>query len=132
MEALINGTVFESKPEQLREDCLGCCVRPHPDYCRAIFEASGGCRDVIWGYAPEQPLTHVEPMKVMDKQVGGTHYQKQIQPWTVIDAWGLNFWEGNAVKYIARHKDKSGRQDIEKAIHYLEYIRDNYESLYSE
>lgn len=42
----------------------------------------------------------------------------------VIAAWGLDFWSGNAVKYIARAGRKAGapaRQDIEKA---LWYVRD--------
>ena len=43
----------------------------------------------------------------------------------VISAWGLDFWSGNAVKYIARAGRKGGaelaRQDIEKA---LWYVRD--------
>jgi hypothetical protein len=34
----------------------------------------------------------------------------------------LGWCEGNAVKYITRHKSKAGRQDIEKAIHYLQLL----------
>lgn len=44
-----------------------------------------------------------------------------------ITAKGLDFNEGNAVKYIIRHREKNGLDDILKAINYLEYIRDNYE-----
>lgn len=64
------------------------------------------------------------------KQVGGDHYLKAIQPWDIIRAWDLNYWEGNIVKYILRHQYKNKLEDIEKAIHYLEFIRDNYEELY--
>lgn len=64
------------------------------------------------------------------KQVGGSHYLKAIQPWDIIRAWDLNYWEGNAVKYVLRHQYKNRKEDIEKAIHYLEYLRDHYESLY--
>ena len=39
----------------------------------------------------------------------------------VIEAWDLNFHCGNVIKYIARHKQKkNAKQDIEKAIWYLE------------
>lgn len=55
-----------------------------------------------------------------NKQVGGDHYQMSIQPFDVIDAWGLDFYEGSALKYLARHKKKNGREDLEKAIHYIE------------
>ena len=64
------------------------------------------------------------------KQVGGDHYLKAIQPWDIIRAWELNYWEGNIVKYVLRHQYKNGKEDIEKAIHYLEFVRDNYEELY--
>lgn len=38
----------------------------------------------------------------------------------VIEAWGLDFCLGNAVKYIARHKLKGHpREDLEKAAWYL-------------
>lgn len=64
------------------------------------------------------------------KQVGGDHYLKAIQPWDIIRAWDLNYWEGNLIKYVLRHRYKNKLEDIEKAIHYLEYMRDNYEELY--
>ena len=32
----------------------------------------------------------------------------------------LEFAEGNAIKYICRHKSKGKQKDIEKAIHYLQ------------
>lgn len=59
----------------------------------------------------------------LDKQVSGTHYKdKGIQPIVYIHANNLGFCEGNVVKYVTRHKDKNGRADIEKAIHYLELL----------
>lgn len=59
---------------------------------------------------------------VRDQQVGGTHYQNSIQPWDIISAWKLDFWEGNIVKYILRYKDKDGVKDLKKAKHYIEYL----------
>lgn len=64
----------------------------------------------------------------MSKQVGGDHYKKyEIEPIEFIVKNGITFREGNAIKYIVRHKDKNGKQDIEKAIHYLEMILKEYE-----
>jgi len=40
----------------------------------------------------------------------------------LIRAWGLDFCEGNAVKYIRRHRKKNKEQDILKAIWYLTNI----------
>ncbi len=51
------------------------------------------------------------------------HYDQKIQPWDAIDAWDLDFWAGNAVKYICRAGKKESNtavQDYEKAITYLE------------
>lgn len=59
----------------------------------------------------------------LDKQVSGNHYKDcGIQPIEYIHANGLNYFEGNAVKYITRHRKKNGKADIEKAIHYLELL----------
>lgn len=56
-------------------------------------------------------------------QVGGDHYSKQaFQPIDYIMANGLGFNEGNIVKYITRHKDKGGAQDIEKIKEYCDFI----------
>ncbi len=38
----------------------------------------------------------------------------------VIEAWGLGFHLGNAVKYIKRSPTKGGLEDIKKARWYLE------------
>lgn len=59
----------------------------------------------------------------LDEQVDGTHYKKmKIQPAYFINENRLEFAEGNAIKYICRHKAKGKSKDIEKAIHYLQMI----------
>ena len=65
-----------------------------------------------------------------EKQVGGDHYKDMaIQPSEFIYRNGLNWLEGNAVKYICRHRQKQGKQDVDKAIHYLELLKEwEYES----
>ena len=61
--------------------------------------------------------------KATTRQVGGDHYKScKIQPSEYIIANGLGWYEGNAVKYITRHKKKGGRESILKAIHYLEML----------
>jgi hypothetical protein len=57
-----------------------------------------------------------------EKQVGGVHYQKSIQPWDYIIANKLGYLEGNIVKYVSRWKDKGGVQDLKKAQHYLQKL----------
>ena len=58
----------------------------------------------------------------MSKQVP-THYRKQpIQPIEIIDAYGLDFKRGNALKYLLRAGSKLGEEktdDLKKAIWYI-------------
>jgi hypothetical protein len=62
-------------------------------------------------------------MSALDKQISGNHYKdKGIQPIIYIHANNLGFCEGNVVKYVTRWKDKGGKADLEKAIHYLELL----------
>ena len=62
-------------------------------------------------------------MSAYDKQVGGSHYKNmKIQPSEFINKNNLLFAEGNAIKYICRHKHKGERQDLEKAKHYIDMI----------
>tara|TARA_B100001093_G_scaffold271736_1_gene259702 strand:+ start:5007 stop:5288 length:282 start_codon:yes stop_codon:yes gene_type:complete len=64
------------------------------------------------------------------KQVGGDHYtKKKLQPWEVRLRWGLDPWTSDVLRYISRFSDKGGLQDIEKAIHCLEFVRENYEEI---
>ncbi len=65
----------------------------------------------------------IEPREAFSKQVGGDHYKDcPIQPVDYIEANNLGWCEGNAVKYITRHKKKGGRESLLKAIHYLEML----------
>ena len=65
----------------------------------------------------------IDATKASARQVGGGHYKDfPIQPGEFIYKNKLDWFEGNAVKYICRHKVKGGRVDIEKAIHYLELL----------
>lgn len=64
------------------------------------------------------------------KQVGGNHYKETtLQPWDVISAWSLDPWLANVVKYVQRHQRKNGKEDLEKAVHYLEYVIANYDTV---
>jgi hypothetical protein len=58
-------------------------------------------------------------------QIGGEHYtNKAIQPWDAMASWMSpiefeGFIRGNAIKYLARYKDKEGLKDVLKAQHYI-------------
>ena len=59
----------------------------------------------------------------LDRQVGGSHYKDMaIQPLEFISANKIPFAEGCVIKYVVRHKSKGKREDLEKAIHLLQFI----------
>ena len=61
--------------------------------------------------------------KVWNKQIKGSHYQKyKIQPSKFVVENKLLFPEECAIKYIIRHQDKGGKDDLLKAIHFIEMI----------
>lgn len=61
----------------------------------------------------------------LQKQVGGAHYKKmKIQVVEFVDKNQIPYLEGNAIKYICRHAEKGGVQDIDKAIHYLQLLKE--------
>ena len=67
-------------------------------------------------------------MKASEQQYGGNHYKTMlIQPGIFIRENKLGWYEGNAIKYVCRYKDKGGIGDIEKAIHYLEMILEEFD-----
>jgi len=59
-----------------------------------------------------------------EHQVGGDHYKNlTIGPTEYIMANKLNWCEGNAVKYVTRHRVKGeGLQDLLKARHYINLL----------
>jgi hypothetical protein len=64
-------------------------------------------------------------MSALDTQEGGSHYKDMaIQPVTFIVKNNIPFLEGNVIKYVCRHANKNGVQDIDKAIHYLQLIKE--------
>ena len=62
---------------------------------------------------------------IYKKQVGGTHYKSMaIQPSEFINRNNIPFAEGNAIKYLCRHKQKNQKEDLLKAKHYIDMAID--------
>jgi len=56
-------------------------------------------------------------------QVGGDHYKNlKIQPTEFIHANNIPFIEGNIIKYVIRHRNKNGIEDLKKAKHYIDLL----------
>lgn len=60
------------------------------------------------------------------RQVGGTHYQVPgEQHWDRIwRLYGRGYFVGCATKYIERYHLKGGTNDLEKAIHFLQKLKE--------
>ena len=64
-----------------------------------------------------------EIMSAYKKQIGGKHYLKyKIQPSRFVVENKLLYPEGCVIKYILRHQDKGGKQDLLKAKHFIDMI----------
>ena len=70
-----------------------------------------------------------DPGDTLSRQVGGTHYKKGVQPWTIALDWGLDPWSHNVVKYILRFPYKIGKEDLEKISHYVDFLLENYDEV---
>lgn len=63
-------------------------------------------------------------MSANDTQVGGNHYKgKRFQPWDW-DKFGIGTFEMDILHYVTRQK--AGKQDLEKAVHYVEKLQEEY------
>ena len=62
-------------------------------------------------------------MRAYKKQIGGKHYLKyKVQPSKFVVENKLLYPEGCVIKYILRHQDKGGKQDLGKAKHFIDMI----------
>lgn len=67
-----------------------------------------------------EKATYRNPLKT---QEGGTHYKgMQIQPAEFIHANNIPYLEANVIKYVCRHREKGGIDDLRKAQHYIELL----------
>jgi len=84
----------------------------------------------------ESPITDnndIDAYNLNDQWKGGstsirpTYYAKyKIDPWTFIIENQLGMDVGSVVKYVVRHKDKNGVEDLNKAIKCIEMMKEYY------
>ena len=115
----------------------GCRARKRDETCPCLFDYDADTKSFNSKVLPVNPclLGHVDGCEhVKDPsmgvqgigaagtQVGGDHYrQNKVQPWDIVDDWGLDFYRGNALKYLLRAGRKGPAvEDLKKAKHYIE------------
>ena len=68
---------------------------------------------------------NVKVYNMLKKDVSPDYYARyDVEPISFIMRNNIPFAEGNAIKYILRHDMKGGARDIDKAIRYLEMIKE--------
>ena len=106
--------------EELEEEMLD--AQGWDEYDKAMEDAERAVEEMKKSV---NGLTAMDIDQASARQVGGDHYRRlTIQPSDYILQNNLNWLEGNAIKYITRHSVKGGAQDIDKAIHYLELLKE--------
>lgn len=64
-------------------------------------------------------------MSANDRQEAGSHYAGRFQHWDyVLLCLDGRYLEGNITKYVSRHRKKNGAEDLKKALHYLDKLRE--------
>lgn len=64
-------------------------------------------------------------MKATNKQIGGNHYKDmKYQPMDFAYDNNLGAHQYDIIKYVCRYKTKGGEEDLDKAIHVLEMLKE--------
>lgn len=70
-------------------------------------------------------MNYVEPHEKLSLVNHPKHYQGNgIEVIDIIEAFDLNFIEGNIIKYLLRYKSKNGLEDLKKSQWYLQRLID--------
>lgn len=67
------------------------------------------------------PLRHTK-IKGDDLVSPSRYTQGTIEVWDAIEGLGLDYFQGNIVKYVARHPYKGQLEDLKKAQQYLKKL----------
>ena len=69
--------------------------------------------------------TNVRIYNMIKENVSPDYYARyDIEPISFIMRNNIPYAEGNVIKYVLRHDMKGGKEDIDKAIRYLEMIKE--------
>lgn len=65
----------------------------------------------------------------MENKIKPRYYGNEIDVIKFVQANGLDFMQGNVIKYVTRYKGKNGIEDLFKAKEYIDRIIENELSL---
>ena len=99
-------------------------INSHYDECSVSEQKPKHIGTVERHFDHKYGARFVEIELASDKQVGGNHYKDMaIEPSEFIYRNKLNWLVGNAIKYLCRYDKKHGENDLDKAIHYIELLK---------
>lgn len=65
--------------------------------------------------------------KANARQVGGKHYDSRYQHWDfAVRGLANRYLESQVTRYVARWRKKNGVEDLRKALHYLDKLREEF------
>lgn len=108
------------------DDDWGAWINSDNDCVMSLSEYKEQEHEVLWqkdyGIKQEFKLVSSHNTKKFNPlvpQEGGDHYKlRPIQPIEYSERNSLSMCQGNIVKYITRHKEKNGVEDLSKVVHY--------------
>lgn len=111
----------------------GKIIGAEPDNCVKVYvsDYSGGysvlcnLNQILEKLKPEESEAEEDISKPQRYNKVG-----KLECWDVILDQEMDFLEGNALKYLWRHKQKNGPQDLKKAIEYLNKMIKDYDKIY--
>ncbi|WP_444957587.1 DUF3310 domain-containing protein [Microbulbifer sp. ZKSA002] len=121
-DELVTATEASPEPTPAPRKTLDDCS---PEEWDAASRIARGLQDrSSWPIAPPKSSTPSStPMSAYAIQEGGKHYKKlAIQPTEYAMANEMDACQFSIVKYVTRHEDKAGIEDLRKARHTLEIL----------
>ena len=105
--------------EKKKEKRLDIVDQPSPEFFSAIDESF---LDHI-GVPEAEVEVEVEESEIdMEIINNPKHYTQGIECWDYIISHDMSFLQGSAIKYVTRYKNKNGKEDLLKAISFINKI----------
>jgi len=71
------------------------------------------------------PKTVLKPKTANQRQIGGSHYKgATVEHWDFVHMHGIPYMEAQIIKYVMRWRQKGGLNDLRKAEHFLQKLRE--------
>lgn len=121
------GNYYKHKMRDLIVKCTKSNKNLNDTFCGYVVKGDGltpkGDIKGDWYCFMFDPYFNYVEIDLTNTQVGGDHYKDlRIQPTEFIHANNIPFIEGNIIKYVIRHRNKNGIEDLKKAKHYIDLL----------